>query len=1257
MKLRNSKFLVGIQATLFIVVLCAFTQAGAAKAVTLTDCRDQTADGEDFIFTFSLAELPNGTDGIFTIFARGEYRSTSYYQIWDIDGLVSDYAGPNHGGTVIRIFDYDDIEWKQRFIINGALLSTIASDSLVTISLDLSSNVDAYGLSFVCVELTYATGDLMIEPADGLTASGIEGGPFTPVCKTYTWTNTDPNSLHWTATATQPWLDITPGSGTLASGASTTVDVCINANANNLPSGGYNDTVTFSDVTSGISQMRSVQLDVISTDQIYWGNWKTDKIRQADLDGRIIEDAVTHIGHPYDVDVDLINGKIYWTYGSDDRIRQANLDGSNIEPICIAGLGLKRGIAIDVFNGKIYWTNYGKKMIQRANLDGSNIENLVTTGLNHPYGIALDMLNGKMYWTDYSTNKIQRANLDGSNVEDLVTTGLSDPHYIALDIFNGKMYWTDPGYGAKKIQRANVDGSNVEDIVTGLSKPYGITVDSLRGKVYWTDYNANSIQRANLDGSNVENLITFNRSNPTGIVIPQIIEIDDLEITPYMGLYSESVEERPFSPTSVTYTLTNIGQSTINWTATKTAAWLDVLPASGVLNPNDNSTVEVRINSNVLGLSFGNYSDAIIFSNLDTGIQQRRHANLNVLLPEFKITASDADAGDYFGRSVAIDGDYAIVGAFRDDDNDSNSGSAYIFRRSGSIWLQQAKLTASDGAAGDNFGGSVAIDGDYAIVGAQFDDDNGSSSGSAYIFQRSGSAWIQQTKLTPSDGDSNEQFACSVAIDGDYAIVGAYRDKYTGVSGSAYIFKHNGSAWIEQTKLIASDGRGRSYGFSVSISGDYVIVGAPSSNMGTGSAYIYQHSDSSWIEQTRLIASDSCSGDYFGCSVSISGDYVIVGAYGDNQETGSAYIFQRSGGSWVQQTKLIASDSYSDDDFGRSVAISGDYVIVGAQSDDDNFSSTGSAYIFQRSGSSWVEQAKLTASDGDIQDFFGGFVAISGRVSIVGAALDEDNGTFSGSAYIFGNGNQAPVADAGEDQIVYARYDGMVVITLDGSESFDEDGDELSYSWRLGGQEIATGVNPTVEMVVNEPNIVIELIVSDGIEESEPDEVWITVVPALEVWMKITPRSLNCHSHGRWIKAHLILPEGFEVSEVDVNTPAQLIPLGIESDQLKVSVGEDGLVKIQALFTRSQFCEAAGNWPNEIIVCGLLTSGQSFYGKAGIREVTHGLKEIAELSYQWLQSGCKNPHWCDGMDINQDSVVNLRDFALFQNGYIEIFSD
>jgi uncharacterized repeat protein (TIGR02543 family) len=264
-----------------------------------------------------------------------------------------------------------------------------------------------------------------------------------------------------------------------------------------------------------------------------------------------------------------------------------------------------------------------------------------------------------------------------------------------------------------------------------------------------------------------------------------------------------------------------------------------------------------------------------------------------------KLTASDPAANDFFGYAVAVDGDTAVIGAVWDDEGSVDSGSAYIFTHSGGVWSQQAKLTASDPATNDFFGFAVAVDGDTAVIGVLQDDDDGVSSGSAYVFSRSGEVWSQQTKLTATDAAGGDVFGNAVAVNGDTAVIGAYRDDDGGVdSGSAYIFTRSGTTWSQQAKLTASD---------------------------------------------------AAAGDYFGRSVAVSGDTAVIGAYWDDDggnESGSAYVFSRNGGVWSQQAKLTASDPAANDFFGYAVAVSGDTAVIGAHLDDDGSSGSGSAYVF-----------------------------------------------------------------------------------------------------------------------------------------------------------------------------------------------------------------------------------------------------------------------------------------------------------------------
>ncbi|HOP46388.1 MAG TPA: IPTL-CTERM sorting domain-containing protein [Desulfobacteraceae bacterium] len=379
---------------------------------------------------------------------------------------------------------------------------------------------------------------------------------------------------------------------------------------------------------------------------------------------------------------------------------------------------------------------------------------------------------------------------------------------------------------------------------------------------------------------------------------------------------------------------------------------------------------------------------------------------LHTIPDEFKITATDAQENDGFGYSVSISGDYAVIGTYTDHYR-MWADSAYIFKREGAVWVEQEKLTPGDAEKDNNFGCSVCISGDCAIIGA---DNSKDGTGAAYIFMRDGSEWNEQAKITASDGYSNgysgDTFGNSVSISGDYAIVGAYaKDDGGPYTGASYIFKSDGSAWTEQTKLTANDAADYDqFGYSVSICGDYAIVGAIGDDDGgnySGSAYIFKRDGSEWTEQAKITASDAASSDNFGYSVSLSGDYAIVGAYSDDDagnSSGSAYIFKRDGSEWTEQAKITASDAASSDNFGYSVSLSGNYAVVGAYRDD---SWAGSAYIFKRDGSVWTEQTKLTASDAEQYDNFGYSVSISGGYAVIGAPYNDDDGDYSGSAYIY----------------------------------------------------------------------------------------------------------------------------------------------------------------------------------------------------------------------------------------------------------------
>jgi len=296
-------------------------------------------------------------------------------------------------------------------------------------------------------------------------------------------------------------------------------------------------------------------------------------------------------------------------------------------------------------------------------------------------------------------------------------------------------------------------------------------------------------------------------------------------------------------------------------------------------------------------------------------------------------------------------GTFAVTFSVTDGVNTSVDNTT-TFTLSFATWSQQQKLTASDAEASDDFGISVSIsdDGNTAIIGAQMEDTTATNAGSVYIFTRSGTTWSQQAKIQASDAEASDQFGSSVSIsdDGNTAIIGAqYEDTTATDAGAAYIFTRSGTTWSQQAKIQASDAETNDYfGFSVSISGDgdTAIVSAyleDTSGTSAGSAYIFTRSGTTWSQQAKIQASDAAANDYFGWAVSISddGNTAIIGAWREDTtatDAGAAYIFTRSGTTWSQQAKIQASDAEASDNFGLSVFISGDgdTAIIGAPTED-----------------------------------------------------------------------------------------------------------------------------------------------------------------------------------------------------------------------------------------------------------------------------------------------------------------------------------
>ncbi len=462
---------------------------------------------------------------------------------------------------------------------------------------------------------------------------------------------------------------------------------------------------------------------------------------------------------------------------------------------------------------------------------------------------------------------------------------------------------------------------------------------------------------------------------------------------------------------------------------------------------------------------------------------------------EAYVKAPNTGLGGRFGGAVAISGDTMVVGAPGEDGGATGvngpqgdtsapeSGAAYVFVRSGGTWTQQAYLKASNTDARDWFGSAVAISGDTIVVGAPQEDsaaigiggdaadDTSEDAGAAYVFVRSGTTWTQQAYLKASNTGAGDYFGTSVGISGDTIVVGArYEDSpASGIdgfqgddqilfqgSGATYVFVRSGTAWTQQAYIKASNpGWGDMFGWSLAVSGDTVVVGALHEDSGalgvngvqadetgrdSGAAYVFVRSGTAWTQQAYLKASNAAANDSFGIAVAASGDTIVVGAMfessgatgvnGDESDSsaptaGAAYVFVRSGTTWTQQAYLKASNTGTYDQFGLSVAVSGDAIVVGTMMEgsaavrvngdgaNDDALDSGAAYLFVRSGTTWAPRAYLKASNTEEADAFGWSVAISGDTVVVGAGNEcssatgidgdqTDNSAWnSGAAYVF----------------------------------------------------------------------------------------------------------------------------------------------------------------------------------------------------------------------------------------------------------------
>jgi hypothetical protein len=372
--------------------------------------------------------------------------------------------------------------------------------------------------------------------------------------------------------------------------------------------------------------------------------------------------------------------------------------------------------------------------------------------------------------------------------------------------------------------------------------------------------------------------------------------------------------------------------------------------------------------------------------------------------PLAKIEASDAAPSAYFGVDVALSGGRMLVGASFADGVAPNAGAAYVLSHNGTGWVEDARLTAADGQTLAYFGECVDLDGNTALVGAYV-------ARAAYVFEEQAGVWTQTAKLQALDG--TEEFGLVTALDGDTVVVGASRDDQLAMdAGAAYVFQRGPGGWVQTQKLFASDGKtGDQLGVSLAIEGDRLFVGALSGDgavVDSGTVYVFERSAGSWSEVQKLSAPDVKLGDQFGSyyGVALDGDRALIGArrtdeacpLNPNCMSGSAYVFERLGGSWVQTAKLNAPTPQAFAVFGCSVALDGERALIGSWT--DGASQQGRAYVYDKSAFGWLLRGVLDAPDAQAYDQFGQ-VALDGDLAVVSASREDGLSENEGAVYTF----------------------------------------------------------------------------------------------------------------------------------------------------------------------------------------------------------------------------------------------------------------
>jgi hypothetical protein len=417
-----------------------------------------------------------------------------------------------------------------------------------------------------------------------------------------------------------------------------------------------------------------------------------------------------------------------------------------------------------------------------------------------------------------------------------------------------------------------------------------------------------------------------------------------------------------------------------------------------------------------------------------------------LIASELMLKPPGAQPDDHVGAAVDLDGKTMVVGASA---SRNYAGSAYVFMRNGGGFTFEAPLTGSDSAAGDWFGSAVAVSGETAVIGAP---NKNAEAGAVYVFTRTGDGWKEEAQIIAHDTSPGDRFGAAVAIDKDTLVVGA--SQKNSLTGTAYVYTRSNGKWELQTVLTPGDAvPGDWFGNAVAVEGDTIAAGALFWKDGRGAVYVFNRGGSSWSEQAVLSPADGAVGDQLGCGVALSGDTLVAGAQGKTFQTGTAYVFVRTGSAWREQARLTTGDSAVNDKFGSAVSVSGNAAVIGTA---EKAGSRGAAYVFYRRNSAWSQRDKLTASDGSGADLFGRTVTIFSGTVVVGAPGKDH---FTGKVYVYEGVVPSSLATFNASEVTAATATlnaGLLALTGTGPETvYFEYGRSLSYGKTTPPQTIS----------------------------------------------------------------------------------------------------------------------------------------------------------------------------------------------------------